>query len=138
MILDIRFRAIAALTVLFLAGCASSEEAPTIDPAALQAKLAAGERVVVLDVRTREEFAEGHIPGALNIPHTELAGRLDEVDADAEIAVHCMVGPRARLGEATLIEAGRERVLHIEGGYRAWSAAGLPVSKPEVATETDE
>jgi rhodanese-related sulfurtransferase len=114
---------------LALSACVSAEEAPKIEPRALHERLEAGDRIVVLDVRTREEFAEGHIPGALNIPHTELGVRLDEVDAEAEVAVHCMVGPRARLGEETLADAGRKGILHIEGGFTAWQAAGLPVSR---------
>jgi rhodanese-related sulfurtransferase len=122
---------VAAALVFGFSAALSAEEAPKIEPEALHERLEAGDPIVVLDVRTREEFAQGHIPGALNIPHTELGVRLDEVDSEALVAVHCMVGPRARLGEKTLADAGRKRILHIEGGFRAWQAEGLPVARPD-------
>ena len=129
-------RTLFCVTALLVScGIATAGEAPSIEPTALAERLEAGERIVVLDVRTREEFAEGHIPGALNIPHTELGDRLSEVDAESEVAVHCMVGPRARRGEQTLLDAGRTGILHIEGGYAEWKAAGLEVSPPSSTEE---
>ena len=126
----------ASLAVALLLACsAGADEAPSIEPRALRDRLEAGERIVVLDVRTPEEFAAGHIPGALNIPHTELGERLDEVEDEVPVAVHCAVGPRARRGERTLLDAGRKRVLHIEGGFVAWQAAGLPVTSPNANTD---
>ncbi|MFK7898892.1 MAG: rhodanese-like domain-containing protein [Myxococcota bacterium] len=99
---------------------------PSIEPQELAQRLAAGSTApLVLDVRTQAEFDAGHIPGALHIPHDELAGRLNEVDSSNGIAVHCMVGPRARKAEATLASAGVPNIMHLEGGYRAWAKAGL-------------
>ncbi len=82
-------------------------------------------------MRTAEEYASGHIPGALNIPFDEVAERIGEVDAPHGVALYCMVGPRARKGETALRTAGYEKVLHLEGGLAAWKAAGLPVDGPE-------
>jgi rhodanese-related sulfurtransferase len=82
---------------------------------------------LVLDVRTREEYTAGHVPGAVNIPHTELAGRLGEIESDRGVVLYCMVGPRARLGEEILRRAGVSKVLHLEGGLAAWRDADLPV-----------
>ena len=124
--------AVAFAFLVSLAGSSGAEElAPSIDPETLQRRVETGAAPVVLDVRTPAEFATGHIPGALNIPHTEIARRLGELDKEAEVALYCMVGPRARLGEQTLAEAGYKRILHIEGGLAAWKAAGLPVATPD-------
>lgn len=103
-------------------------QAPSIGPLELDARREAGTAPVVIDVRTPEEFAQGHIPGALNIPFDAIAERISSVDAPNGVALYCMVGPRARKGEASLIAAGHASVYHLEGGLAAWQAAGLPVS----------
>ena len=104
-----------------------SSEARSIAPSEIQARRAAGTAPVVIDVRTAEEYAAGHIPGAVNIPFDQVAARISEVDAPHGVALYCMVGPRARKGEAALLAAGNESVLHLEGGMAAWQAAGLPI-----------
>jgi phage shock protein E len=102
-------------------------EAPSIAPTELSARRASGDAPVVIDVRSAEEYAAGHIPGAVNIPYDQVAERISEVDAPHGVALYCMVGPRARKGEAALLGAGFTSVLHLEGGFAAWQAAGLPV-----------
>ena len=109
----------------------SPAEAPSITPATLDARRTAGDAPVVIDVRTPAEYAEGHIPGALNIPFDQVAGRISGVDAPNGVALYCMVGPRARKGEAALLAAGYAPVLHIEGGLAAWQADGLPIERGE-------
>ncbi|MCP3985288.1 MAG: rhodanese-like domain-containing protein [bacterium] len=101
--------------------------APSISPAELQQRRDTGAAPLVIDVRTAEEYASGHIQGAINIPFDQVAGRIDEVDAPNGVALYCMVGPRARKGEAALRDVGYDEVLHIEGGLAAWKEAGLPV-----------
>jgi rhodanese-related sulfurtransferase len=105
-----------------------STQAPGISPAELHAQREAGVAPVVIDVRTTEEFESGHVPGAVNIPFDQVAARIGEVDAPHGVALYCMVGPRARKGEAALLAAGYENVLHLEGGLAAWKSAGLPVT----------
>lgn len=102
-------------------------EAPTISATELSARRASGNAPAVIDVRSAEEYAAGHIPGALNIPFDQVAKRIAEVDAPHGVALYCMVGPRARKGESALLRAGYTSVLHLEGGLAAWQAAGLPV-----------
>jgi rhodanese-related sulfurtransferase len=104
-----------------------STQAPSISPAELHAQREAGVAPVVIDVRTPEEYAAGHIPDAVNIPFDQVAERIDEVDAPHGVALYCMIGPRARKGEAALLAAGYEKAFHIEGGLAAWQAAGFPV-----------
>ena len=118
------------LSLLLPSVGAGQEIVPTISPDDLHQQLKDG-RPVVLDVRTPEEFRLGHIPGALNIPHTELASRLNEVQGDHGLVLYCMVGPRARLGEKTLLDAGVANVLHLEGGLAGWQASGYPVQRTD-------
>jgi rhodanese-related sulfurtransferase len=116
-----------ALLALPVSGDSPPAQAPTITPTELQARRESGDAPVVIDVRSAAEFATGHIPGAVNIPFDEVAGRISEVEAPNGVALYCMVGPRARMGEAALLASGYESVLHIEGGLAAWKADGLPV-----------
>jgi phage shock protein E len=122
---------VAGLTCLALLAPATSagELAPSISPAELKARQAGDDAPVVIDVRTAAEFESGHIPGAVNIPHDEIAARISEVDAPNGVALYCMMGPRARKGEAALLESGYGSVVHIEGGLSAWKAEGLPVER---------
>jgi len=114
-------------TIVLAAPALADDLAPSIQPAELQARVESGDAPIIVDVRTPAEFETGHIPGAVNIPYTDLEARLTELDSDKQVALYCMQGPRARLGEQALLGAGREGVLHIEGGLAAWRAAGLPV-----------
>jgi rhodanese-related sulfurtransferase len=123
-----------AIAIVFLAlsvtPALAESEAPSIAPSELSERRASGTAPVIIDVRTPEEYAQGHIPGALNIPFDRVAERVSDIDAPHGVALYCMVGPRARKGEAALLEAGYTSVFHLEGGLAAWQAAGLPV-EPE-------
>lgn len=84
--------------------------------------------VTVLDVRPEDEFAVGHLPGALNIPLSELERRLGELPTDREVIAYCR-GPYCVLSFEA-VGALRERgylVRRLEDGYPEWKAAGLPV-----------
>ena len=107
--------------------------AAVIAPADLVARLSADRAPVLLDVRTPEEFAAGHIPGAINVPYDELASRLAELAEyrDAEVVVYCRTGRRARIAEATLQEAGFSAVSDLDGHMHEWTAARYPVSDPQ-------
>lgn len=106
---------------------ATPEEAPNITAAELHAQREAGTAPTVIDVRTPEEYSTGHIPGALNIPHDQVAKRISELDDPNGVALYCMVGPRARKGESALLAAGHPAVLHLDGGLAAWKQAGFPI-----------
>ena len=87
---------------------------------------------LILDVRTPEEYARGHVPGAVNIPHTEVEARLDELsgDKDRPVVVYCERGGRAGQAEATLLAAGFTDLRHLEGDMSAWREAGRPTEMP--------
>jgi rhodanese-related sulfurtransferase len=84
--------------------------------------------VTVLDVRPRDEFEAGHVPGALNIPLSELADRLAELPEAREVVAYCR-GPWCVLSFEA-VAALRERGLpsrRLEDGFPEWKAAGLPI-----------
>jgi hydroxyacylglutathione hydrolase len=79
--------------------------------------------VVVLDVRRRLEWADGHLPGAVHIPFHELPGRLAEVP-DGEVWVHCTAGYRAAAA-ASMLEAAGRRVVHVDDEFDHIAPADL-------------
>lgn len=107
----------------------TATETPLIDAAELIDRVARGEDLLILDVRSVEEFAAGHVPGALNIPHTEVADRLEEIAnlGEVEIVLYCRSGRRAGMAADVLRDAGYERLLHLDGDMLGWQARQLPV-----------
>jgi hydroxyacylglutathione hydrolase len=85
--------------------------------------------VAVLDVRRATEFAAGHLPGAVNIAHTRLASRLDELPDAPRLLVCCRTGDRAARSCAYLQRLGRA-VVNLAGGMEAWESAGVAVGDP--------
>jgi len=84
--------------------------------------------VTVLDVRPEDEFVVGHLPGALNIPLSELERRLSELPSDREVIAYCR-GPYCVLSfeAVSALRARGYLVRRLEDGYPEWKAAGLPV-----------
>ena len=89
------------------------------------------ENAVVLDVRERNEFMEGHIVDALNIPYTSLESRLDEISQHKEtpIVIACKMGQHSGAAGTLLQKNGFTNVTRLTGGYAEWSAQNLPVVK---------
>lgn len=120
----------AALLAATLAFTAVAAGPATIEPKALNDRIAWADRsLVVLDVRTPEEFAAGHLPGAINIPNAELAARVKELDGarDSDIVVYCRTGKRAGEALGVLEKSGFKRLLHLQGDYTRWSEEKRPV-----------
>ncbi len=127
-------RLTAALLAATLACAAAAAGPATIEPKALSDRIAWADRsLVVLDVRTPEEFAAGHVPGAINIPHTELAARVAELEGarDRDIVIYCRTGRRTGEALGVLEKSGFKRVLHLQGDYTRWSGEHFPVVKGE-------
>jgi ArsR family transcriptional regulator len=84
--------------------------------------------VTILDVRPEDEFASGHLPGALNIPLGKLQDRLAELPESHEIIAYCR-GPYCVLSfeAVALLRARGYLVRRLEDGYPEWKAAGLPI-----------
>jgi rhodanese-related sulfurtransferase len=126
-------RLLPVLAALLLAGPAVAAGPAAIEPKALADRIAwADASLVVLDVRTPEEFAAGHVPGAVNIPHTELAARVAELSGarDKDVVVYCRTGKRSREALGILDKAGFTRLYRLEGDYARWSEEKRPVVVP--------
>ncbi|TMD09460.1 MAG: rhodanese-like domain-containing protein [Chloroflexi bacterium] len=78
----------------------------------------------ILDVREDDEFAAGHISGAVHVPLMQLPGRAAELDRDADWLAVCRVGGRSLQATAYLTRLGL-RVANVAGGMEAWAGAGL-------------
>lgn len=94
---------------------------------------------VVLDVRKPDEFASGHIPRAINIPHSELDKRLNELrgNMNNEVVVYCESGRRAAIAEGILKQAGFAKIMHLEGDMQAWRKHGLPQERSATKQHID-
>ncbi|HLZ23319.1 MAG TPA: MBL fold metallo-hydrolase [Ktedonobacterales bacterium] len=82
----------------------------------------------VLDVREPEEYARGHVPGAVSLPQSELASRMDEVPRDRPVLVICHSGSRSLRSAQFLAQMGYTNVANVAGGTAAWRADGRPVA----------
>jgi phage shock protein E len=91
-------------------------------------KLGPGE--VILDVRNPDEFSEGHVPGALNIPVAEVASRSNELMGFKKVFIHCKRGGRAKTAFEALKNQGLSNLVCVhDAGMDLWMAQGFPVSK---------
>lgn len=84
---------------------------------------------LMVDVRQVFEARSGGVPGAVNIPLTEIGRRLAELPRERPILVICRSGHRSPLAARQLKRAGYD-VTHVAGGTMAWQAAGLPLTPP--------
>jgi rhodanese-related sulfurtransferase len=100
-----------------------------ISPQDAAAKLKSGEAVIV-DVRDKDEWAEGHIPGATHMSRGTIELDIEEKipDPNAMIICHCGGGGRSALAAETLQKMGYKNVRSMAGGLRAWKAGGLPTT----------
>ena len=97
----------------------------------LKAKMDRGESFVLLDALSAKHYQSSHLPGAVNLPY-EFVDEAERLlpNKDAEIVVYCMnVDCEASAEEAReLTEMGYRNVRSMSGGFRAWKAAGLPMT----------
>lgn len=85
--------------------------------------------MLILDVRSPEEFAEGHIKNAVNISHGEMSRNFMTIleFQDKPVVVYCRSGRRASIAETILRDKGFTKVMHLEGDMNEWVDAELPV-----------
>lgn len=101
-----------------------------ISPKAVQEKIARGERVALIDVRTPEEFGCSHAPLATNMPLQTLQPEAVAAQSSSPgepLYLVCRSGARARQAAERMVGAGYENVVLVEGGMVAWEQEGLPV-----------
>ena len=123
------------LLAVLLAGCGKettqqtqaptemTKEAVYVNITAQEAKKIMDERegYIILDTRTREEYDEGHIPGAILIPHDQIREQAESVltDKDQLILVYCRSGRRSKLASEDLVELGYTNIMEF-GGILDW------------------
>lgn len=83
---------------------------------------------IVLDVRTPEEYAAAHVPGAINVPYDQVVQQLDSLERFRArgLVVYCRSGKRAGHAERVLQDAGFQRLWDLDGHMLSWEANGLP------------
>lgn len=119
--------------VALVSACSSSGSATAVEsvsPQVAAEKLAAEPGTVVLDIRTPEEVAAGHLPGAVNIDFYEadFEDRIAGLDRDASYVVYCRSGNRTSQARSVFEDLGFGDVIDVDGGIVAWYDAGLPVT----------
>jgi phage shock protein E len=137
-----------ATVSLGLAGCSSADSASTPASAAVQgptapvaapaapervdaarfAEVVASPGVTTIDVRTPEEFAAGHIEGAVNynVEGPDFAAQIAALDPAGTYAVYCRSGNRSQVAVAAMAQAGIPGIYELESGIVGWDEAGLP------------
>ena len=107
--------------VLLLTACAQAASYEQITQEEAKQIMDTTNGYILLDTRTREEYDQSHIPGALLIPHTEIAQRAEEAlpDKDQVILVYCRSGNRSKQASAVLAELGYTNVKEF-GGIHTW------------------
>lgn len=120
---------LAALLMLAGMGTATAADAP-YDASQLLQRQQAGQAPVLLDVRESDEYLDGHIAGALNIPVDQLASRAGVlgVPRDSEIVVYCVSGKRAARAQETLTSLGYTHVRQLDGSLNTWRHRRLPLA----------
>ncbi len=133
----LRLRIIGCLLLGMLGtGCAQESTPPDSQAGLIQAtelndRIAAGTAPLILDVREADEFAAGHLPGAVNIPHSEIVSAPDSAvaavlpDKGMEVVVYCASGRRSGMAQDAMNAAGYSLVRHLAGRL-----SGLAGSRP--------
>ena len=97
-----------------------------------------GGGTVFVDVRERNEWDEGHIPGAVHVPRSYLESKIEQAvpDREAHVVVYCASGNRSAFAAKALEELGYESVASLSGGFADWKRNGFPFDLPRALDET--
>lgn len=99
-------------------------------PADLARRIAAGERPVILDVRSEAEFAAGHVPGAVNVPFWRfLLSKAPLPPSNEPIVIYCGHGPRAHLAVAAATVRGLGPFVELDGHWAGWQGEGRHIER---------
>ncbi len=101
-----------------------------VDESGVQALVDEG--ALLVDVREREEWEQGRIPGAVHLPRGNLESRIEQAAPDRArpVVVYCAAGNRSAFAAKTLAELGYERAVSLAHGYEGWERTGLPTERP--------
>lgn len=120
--------------LMLLSSCAQkpSSTIEKVTPAQFQERLKATPDAQLLDVRTPEEFLEGHLKGAKNLDYNSdsFEASLSGLNKDKPVFVYCFVGGRSGQAAKLLSQKGFTQVIDMQGGYKKWTEEGLPIKNP--------
>jgi rhodanese-related sulfurtransferase len=102
----------------------------TVDVEDMAAWILSAEPMTVVDTRDEHEWAAGHVPGAIHIYLPDISHRVDEIPAEAPVAVHCASGYRAGIAASLLEQSGLKRIIHVSGPYSDWDRLHLAETIP--------
>jgi rhodanese-related sulfurtransferase len=117
--------------IFSIQSCAQKPEGVVIVDADSMKTLIKDEHAIILDVRTPEEYAEGHLPGAINIDYRneKFEEGLDTLNKDLVYDVYCRSGNRSLESTEIMKKKGFKNIYHFEGGFTEWEKKGFPVVK---------
>ena len=122
----------AVVAALLIAAPVHAGETPRVTQSALLDRIQKQDpALIVLDVRSPEEFATGHVPGAINVPYTHLPAKISTLPSpsDKDLVLYCEVGVRAERAATRLRDNGFTRLLHLDGDMKHWRESKRPVEK---------
>ena len=115
------------LVHLFQSLVGGSDPSLHLSPVDAHEKIKGSKSLQLVDVRSKEEYQGGRIPGSRLIPVSELGRRMKELDKTRPILLYCRSGNRSGMALHMLKDSGYPQVTHIRGGIMAWAHEGLPV-----------
>jgi rhodanese-related sulfurtransferase len=124
-------RLLALLTLLLIPALSHAADKAQHVLAADAAKIVADGNVTIIDVRTADEFKDGHIKGAQNIDimADDFEAQLKKLDKKKPYLVHCQAGGRSMRALKIFEKLGFQNLIHMDDGFGGWEAAGKPVEK---------
>lgn len=129
---------LSALLVFAFMACSQAQQGTpatgtykTIPAKELQTLQATSATLTIIDVRTPGEVAQGKIKGArnINVNASDFSAQLEKLDKSKPVAVYCVAGVRSARAMDLMKRAGFTTIYNLEGGIKAWGAAGFPVVK---------
>jgi rhodanese-related sulfurtransferase len=119
------------LLIVIIGNNSYSQKSETLTANEFEKKLSATKEKTVLDVRTAEEFSQGHLPDAVMIDYYQdnFKERLTKLDKTKPVFVYCLGGGRSSSASKVMKELGFSQVFNLEGGYKEWKSSGKKIVK---------
>lgn len=115
--------------MLLMAGAIQAQTLKEVDSKKVYNMLQKDESLVVLDVRSPEEFNDGHVEGAINIDirRADAFSRINKLDRNATYVVYCRTGNRSKVAVDHMMRSGFNIIYHMTDGIIGWNANKLPI-----------